>query len=351
MEIENILEKLSNVSGVSGSEIKVAEIIEERFKKTCDMVKKDALGNIIALKSGNKNLNNKKIMIVAHMDEIGLMVKNIEKNGFLHFINVGGIDERTLLAQEVIVHGKNDIFGIIGAKPPHLQKKDEQNKSTRMEDLYIDIGLSEKDARKQISIGDFITINRSFTYLQGKSVTGKALDDRAGIVAIIQCIKELKYIKHNLDIYFVATVQEEVGLRGATTSSFNIIPDIGIAIDVGHGRTPDLSKEDTIELGKGPAIALGANIHPKIYKRLVDLAKEYNIPHQMEVNPSSSGTDAWAIQVTQSGVPTGLLSIPLRYMHTSVELVNINDIKHTGRLIALFIASINDTDLEEWLCF
>lgn len=351
MEILNILEKLSNETGVSGSEIKVASIIEKIFKQTCNKVKKDALGNIIGLKSGNSKTNNKKIMIAAHMDEIGLMVKSIDKSGFIKFLNVGGIDERTLLAQEVIVHGRNDIFGVIGAKPPHLQKKDEKKKSTRMEDLYIDIGLTEEEARKQVSIGDFITINRNFTYLKGKSVTGKALDDRAGITALIQCMKYLENLNHSIDIYFVATVQEEVGLRGATTSTFNIIPDIGIAIDVGHGRTPDLPKEDTIELGRGPAIALGANIHPKIHQKLVDLAKEHNIPYQIEVNPGSSGTDAWAIQVTQSGVPTGLLSIPLRYMHTSVELANTNDIKHTGRLLALFIASLIDIDLEERLCF
>lgn len=351
MKTQMILENLSNVSGVSGNEMKIAEIIEENFEQSCDLLKRDALGNIIVLKSGDSDINNKKIMIGAHMDEVGLMVKSIEKNGFLYFINLGGIDKRTLLAQEVIVHGESDLFGVIGAKPPHLQKKQDKEKTINMEELYIDIGLSKEEAETQVSVGDFITIKREFKSLSGTCVTGKALDNRAGVTAMIECMKELQDIKHSVDVYFVATVQEEVGLRGAITSTFNIMPDIAIAIDVGHGRTPDLPKEDTIELAKGPAIALGANIHPKIHEKIVHLAQKNNIPFQIEVNPASSGTDAWAMQITQNGVPTALLSIPLRYMHTSVETVNLNDIKWTGKLLALFIESLNHVDWEEWLCF
>lgn len=353
LKLEKILEDLSNNSGASGNETKISSIIQKTFQENCDQTKIDALGNIIALKKGSfvNNNANKKIMLVAHMDEIGLMVTKIDKNGFLYFTNIGGIDERTLLSQEVIVHGKKDLFGVIGAKPPHLQKKEEKTNSIKIDDLYIDIGLRQEQAQKWLSVGDFITINRKFVNLQGDKVAGKALDDRAGIMVLLECMKKLKYVSHKLDVYYVASVQEEVGLRGATITTYHIMPDIGIAVDVGHGRTPELSKDDTNELGKGPSIALGANIHPKIYERFTMLAKEYEIPYQLDVNPGSSGTDAWAIQVTQNGVPTGLLSIPLRYMHTSVELVDMRDIKRTGRLLALFIASLNDVDMEEWLCF
>lgn len=351
MEIEKVLENLSNISGVSGNERAVATYIIDLLKEVCDRVTVDDLGNILALKKGNDKAKNKKIMIAAHMDEVGLMVKGINEDGFLHFIKIGGVDVRTLLAQEVIIHGKKDILGIIGAKPPHLQKKDEQKKSINIEDLYIDVGLSHDEARKYITIGDFVTINRKLLSLSANNVAGKALDNRAGIAAMIECMNYLTKLKHDSDIYFVATVQEEVGLRGAITSAYNIMPDIGIVLDVGHGKTPELSEEDTIELGKGPGIALGANIHPKIYKKLVDIGEKNNIPYQLEVNPASSGTDAWAIQVTGSGIATGLLSIPLKYMHTSVELLNINDLKSTGKLLALFIASLGDIDLEEWLCF
>lgn len=351
MKTQMILEKLSNASGVSGNEMKIAEVIEKSFEQACDLLKRDALGNIIILKSGNSDINNKKIMIGAHMDEVGLMVKSIGKDGFLHFINLGGIDQKTLLAQEVIVHGESDLFGVIGAKPPHLQRKQDKEKTISMEELYIDIGLSKEEAETQVSVGDFITINRELKSLSGRCVTGKALDNRAGVTAMIECMKELQNIEHSVDVYFVATVQEEVGFRGAITSTFNIMPDIAIAIDVGHGRTPDLPKEDTIELAKGPGVALGANIHPKIHEKIASLAKKNNIPFQIEVNPASSGTDAWAMQITQNGVPTALLSIPLRYMHTSVETVNLNDIKWTGKLLALFIESLNRVDWEEWLCF
>lgn len=352
MRLEKILESLSNANGVSGSEMRIGNEISFYFKQYCDQVKSDKLGNIVAFKPGNsQKRKNTKIMLAAHMDEIGLMVKKIDNNGFILFTNVGGIDERTLLSQEVIVHGNKEIYGIIGAKPPHLLKEQEKNSSIKIEELYIDVGMSEKEAKKVISIGDFITIKREFKILGRDFVAGKALDNRAGIAVILECMKELQNMSHSIDIYFVATVQEEVGLRGAITSTYHIMPDLGIAIDVGHGRTPELPKEETIELGKGPGITLGPNIHPSIHKRFVDISREYNIPYQIEVCPEATGTDAWAIQVTQSGVPTGLLSIPLRYMHTSVELLNMRDIVHSGRLLAFFIASLNEVDMEEWLCY
>ncbi|WP_306811088.1 M42 family metallopeptidase [Irregularibacter muris] len=352
LDIQKTLELITPIAGVSGNEMKVSGYIKDLFSKTCNTVKEDALGNIIAIKEGSGNKKaRRKIMLAAHMDEIGLMVKKIDKKGFVFFTNVGGMDYRTLLSQEVTIHGKKDIFGVIGAKPPHLQKQNEKNKSIKMDELYIDVGLSKEELEKWIDIGDFITINRDLTSLQGEYITGKALDDRGGIAALLECMKELEHINHQLDVYFVATVQEEVGLRGAITSTYGIMPDLGIAIDVGHGRTPGVPKEDTIELDKGPAIGLGPNIHPKINKKLIEIAKKFNIPYQPEVIPGRSGTDAWAMQVTQSGVPTGLLSIPLRYMHTSVEVASKKDIELTGRMLSLFIASLNDINWEEWLCY
>lgn len=351
MEAEKFLEFLSNTNGVSGNEMEIGIEIASHFKRYCSQVKTDKLGNIIAYKQGENKNNKAKIMLAAHMDEIGLMVKKIDQNGFILFTNVGGIDERTLLAQEVIVHGDKNIYGIIGAKPPHLLKDKEKDSTIKIEDLYIDVGLSEAEARKVISVGDFITIKRNFKGLGRGYVVGKALDNRAGVTVLLECLKELERVNHDTDVFLVTTVQEEVGLRGAITSTYQIMPDLGIAIDVGHGRTPDLPKEDTIELGKGPGITLGPNIHPSIHERFVECSKEYNIPYQSEVSPSSTGTDAWAMQVTKSGVPTGLISVPLRYMHTSVELLNIKDVIHAGRLLALFIASLNEIDMEEWLCY
>ena len=220
-----------------------------------------------------------------------------------------------------------------------------------MEDMTIDIGLSKDEVQKYINIGDTITVRRNLVELKNNRVSGKALDDRAGILVLYECIKELSKIDHEADIYLVTTVQEEVSMAGALTSSFKINPDIGIAVDVGFGTTPELNKSNSIELGEGPGITLGGNIHPGLRKKLVEVAKEYNIPYQMEVSPGPTGTDARAMQITREGIPSLVLSVPLRYMHTSVEVVDIKDIKDTGKLLAFFIASVSSENLEGLLCY
>lgn len=350
METKVFLEMLSNNKGVSGFECTLNDTIKSAFEKYSDNIMVDKLGNIIALKKG-KGTNNVKIMLAAHMDEIGLMVKDIEENGFLRFTNVGGIDPRTILGQEVIVHGKKDLFGVIGAKPPHLQDPADQDKAIKMEDMTIDIGLSKEKVEELVSIGDTVTVNRQLIDLKNDRVSGKTMDDRAGVAALLECIKELNKLNHEADVYFVSTVQEEVSMGGALTSTYKINPDIGIAIDVGFGTTPELNKSNSIELGKGPGITLGGNIHPGLRKKLVEIANEYNIPHQMEITPGPTGTDARAMQITREGIPALVLSIPLRYMHTSVEVLDMVDVQNTAKLLAFFIASISNDSLEGLLCF
>ncbi|MBU5293213.1 M42 family metallopeptidase [Anaerosalibacter bizertensis] len=353
MNSKEFIEILSNSNGVSGYEYRIKDKIISEFNKYSDEIETDNLGNVIAIKKGNlnKNKNRIKIMLAAHMDEIGLIVTDIEKDGLLRFATIGGIDPRTLLGQEVLVHGKKDLFGIIGAKPPHLQEESERNNPVKLENMYIDLGLKKEDILELIKIGDSITIKRSLIKLQGNKVSGKALDDRAGVVALYECIKKLHKLNHYSDIYFVSTVQEEVGCRGATTSAYSINPDIGIAIDVGFGSTPELPKEDTLDMGKGPGITLGGNIHPGLRKKLVEIAKEYNIPFQLEVEPGPTGTDARAIQITRQGIPTLCISIPLRYMHTSVEVIDLKDIENTAKLLAFFVASISNENLGGLLCY
>jgi putative aminopeptidase FrvX len=345
------LELLCNNKGVSGYEHTLKDTIVSAFNEFTDDITVDKLGNIVALKKGSSDENNVKIMIAAHMDEIGLMVKDVEENGFIRFTNIGGFDPRTILGQEVIVHGKEDIFGVIGSKPPHLQEVSEHDKAIKMEDMIIDIGYSKEKVNELVSVGDSITIRRTMANLQGTRIAAKALDDRAGIAAIYECVKELSKMKHEADVYFVSTVQEEVSMAGALVSSYKINPDIGIAVDVGFGTTPELSKSDSIELGKGPGITLGGNIHPTLRKRLTEIAGEYNIPFQMEISPGPTGTDARAMQITKEGIPSLVLSIPLRYMHTSVEVIDMVDIKHTAKLLAFFIASISNENLEGLLCY
>ncbi len=350
MNIKTVLKEISETSGVSGHEKEVSQIIKKHFERYCDSVTEDALGNIISVKKGNR-ANNKKIMLAAHMDEIGLMVKDIDKRGFIQFTNIGGVDQRTLLCQEVIIHGEEDVYGLIGIKPPHVTSAKERKESLSIEDLAIDTGFTKEELESKVKIGDVITIKRNMINLQNDWIAGKALDDRAGVVSLLMCLKELENFNHEADIYFVITVQEEVGTRGATTAAYSINPDIGIAVDVGFGKTPELSQYETIDIGKGPAITVGPNIHPNIFEKIKEVASNEYIDYQIEVAPGPSGTDAWPMQVSRAGVATGVLSIPLRYMHTSVETISLSDIEKTGKLLANFIISINKIDMEELLCY
>lgn len=352
MSIKDVLISLSENAGVSGYEDKIAQIITDNCSYA-DEIRRDKLGNLIMLKKANTVAEKPaKIMLAAHMDEIGLMITKIEKTGFLRFTSIGGIDQRVLLAQEVVVHGNQQLFGIIGAKPPHIQSPSEREKSVAMDQLFIDIGFdSYEEASKVVTIGDLVTLNRPVVQLQGTYLAGKAMDDRAGVAILLECLKQLSTINHRADVYAVATVQEEVGLRGATTSTYGIVPDIGIAIDVGHGDMPGVPEYRTLRLGKGPGIALGPHVHPKIYERFIKTAKDWNIDYSLEPASHPGGTDAFAIQITQDGIPTMLISLPLRYMHTPVETLDYEDVKQAARLLALFISELDDDFVEGLRCF
>jgi len=348
MDGKNLLEKLIQTSGVSGYEGKLAEVVKEFFEPYADSITSDALGNIIVLKKGQKSSGI--LMFAAHLDEIGLMVKKIDKNGYLHMTSIGGFDQRVLPCQEVTVHGKEDLFGVIGMLPPHITGG-KQEDSIKLEDLLIDVGYSKEEVGDLVSVGDIVTINRNMRLLKNNRITGKALDDRAGVVSLYEGIKNLHSQIHDVDVYFVLTVQEEVGTRGAITSTYGINPDVGLAVDVGFGKTPELNAHDTLELSKGPGILVGANTHPNVFKRLKETAKKNHINYQVEVAPGPTGTDAWPMQISGSGVATGVLSIPLRYMHTSVETVDWQDIETTGQLLSHFVMYFNSKEMEDFLCY
>lgn len=351
MDVKKLFRSLSEASGISGYEQTVAQPIRDGCR-WADDIKTDKLGNLIMLRKGQGTEPRPRIMLAAHMDEIGLITTKIEKNGFLRFSTIGGFDQRVLLSQEVVVHGKKPLTGVIGAKPPHIQARGEQAQAVKMEDLFIDLGFETKEQVEElVRVGDLVTIKREVVDLQGSLMTGKAFDDRAGVASIFECFKVLAALQHNADVYGVATVQEEVGLRGAITSTYGIVPDIGIAIDVGFGDQPGLQENETIKLGKGPGIALGPHVHPKVHKRMVETAREWNIPFSLDPSPYPGGTDTYAIQVTRAGVATILLSVPLRYMHTPIETLDYEDVKRTGRLMAMFIAGIDNEFVEGLRCF
>lgn len=350
LETKEFLKRMVEATGVSGYEDSVGTVIRDVMAAHADEVTVDTLGNVIALKRGEGE-NRPKVMLASHMDEIGLMITKIEEKGFLRFTSIGGVDQRTLVAQEVRVHGRRDLLGIIGMKPPHLLTPEEANVAIKMQDMVIDVGLTEEEVRAAVAVGDLVTINRNFIPLSGDFAAAKAMDDRAAVAAMHQCLIELKRMRHTADAFAVATVQEEVGARGALVSAYHIKPDIGIAIDVCHGDMPGVPEQDTAPLGKGPSLALGANIHPKVFERLTELAKEHNLPFTLDPVPGPTGTDAWVMQVTRAGIPTGLVSLPLRYMHTSVETLSFRDIELTGRLLALFVASVDREFVEGLLCY
>jgi len=351
LEAKELLLKLAEASGISGYEHEPREILREELKAYADEILVDPMGSLIAIKKGNRRRGEggepHRIMLAGHLDEIGLMVTKIEK-GYLRFTQVGGFDLRVLPGQEVVVHGTTPLPGVIGCRPPHLLTEEEREKVTPMDELFIDVGLDEKRAAELVQVGDLASINRQAVSLKEDIVAGKAFDDRASVVAIVECFKHLATAMHAWDVYGVATVQEETGYLGAITSAFRLFPDLAIAIDVSHADMPGVPESETILLGKGPGIALGANIHPKIHERLVQTAKSLEIPFQIEPYPGATGTDAWAIQVTREGIPTGLLDIPLRYMHTSVETLSVADVQRAGRLLASFIAGLEDKKFLEF---
>lgn len=341
-----LLETLSNLRGVSGHEEKIFRKIASMFKEYCDEVTEDNLGNIVGVKKSAAE-NAKKIMLEAHMDEIGLMITDIDKDGFLRFTSVGGIDARILLANEVVVHGKHDIYGIVGAKPPHVLTSGEKDSTVPMDKLYIDTGYSADEVSELVSIGDTATFENSFIMLKNGRISTKSQDDRSSVAILLTLMDKLSRVSLPFDVYFVAAVQEEVGLRGARTAAYGINPDMAVVIDVCHASTPDASKE-VYPFGSGAIITKGPNIHPTAVRRLTEILDDNAIKYQIDIEGGDTGTDAWAIQVVRCGIPTVLFSIPLRYMHTPVETVSVSDLDTTAAAIYAFLTNIKGT--EECTC-
>ena len=349
--MKEFLAELIEIPGVSGYEEQAAKRIAHEFSKLCDEVQTDSFYNVYGIKRGTaplKSGDKPKVLLAAHMDEIALMVNGIDENGFLRFTNIGGVDQRILLAQEVTVHGQEKLYGIVATVPPHLQAADDAQKVVKMKDLCIDLGMSPEKVKKLVRVGDLITFRSPLVSMQGSMVNGKSIDDRASVVMLAEVMKELDRLQYSAEVYCVATVQEEVGTRGAIISTYKTQPDIGIAIDVTHGETPDAAKEDTYAMDKGVAVFKGPNMHPGLTEKFLETAREYGIECQVGITPGPTGTDARSIQISRSGVPTILLELPLRYMHTTVETLNLDHIKTGARLIALFIASLKE-GWEEWL--
>jgi tetrahedral aminopeptidase len=346
MEEKEFLYNLTTGFSPSGREDYLYEEIKKAFKPYGEI----SIGNINNIYVKRKGSGKNKIMLMAHLDEVALIISDYSRDGFLKFKGIG-IDPKTLVSQEVIIRGKEDIPGIIGIKPPHLMNEEEKDKAASFESLLIDTGLSEKKVREKISIGDTAFVKRDTAELLHNRVACKSADDKAGVVSMLSCCKHLGNKELKSNVYFVLSAQEEVGHRGAKNASYEINPDIGIAIDVTFDSGKFGANDRENKLGGGPSVCIGPNCHPKLRKMIIETAKEANIPYQVEVEPGNTGTDAWDIQITREGIPTLLISITEKYMHTSVEVIDIDDIKSTGLLLGKFIEKLDNESLEEILCF
>lgn len=332
----DLLRKLSNAHGVSGSEGSLHAIIRKELKGCVDEIRQDTMGNLIAVKKGNRF----RVMIAAHLDEIGLMVKFIDEKGFIRFVALGGWYAPTLYNQRVVLHGtKGPCYGVIGGKPPHMMDEEERKKGVKTDDMFIDIGASNREEAENLGVivGTPVTIDREFAQLANNRVTGKAFDNRAGVAVLI---KTLQQVKSPFTICGVFTVQEEVGLKGARTSAYALDPDIAIATDVTiPGDHPGIDMKDAaVEMGKGPVITIvdssgrGLIAHRAVVDWLKGVAESHRIPVQLEVG-SGGTTDATAIHLTKGGIPSTTISIPSRYIHSPVEMLDLRDIDAAVELL------------------
>lgn len=337
MNTETLIKQLCDINAPVGNENLAAEKIKSFFGPLCDKAYIDRFFNVIGYKKGTSS-DPRKIIITAHYDQIGMIVSGYEKGGFLRISNLGGVDTKALLASEVIVHGREEVYGVIGAKPPHLLKESEITKNVKIDELFIDTGFPDDVLKQKVSIGDPVSIFSPVISMKNGCVAGKSLDNRAGVAALVLILKELQNVKHPHDIYVVATVQEETDLLGALTSSYALEPDLAVVIDVCHGDMPEADRAQCFPLNKGIPVAIGPAFHSEYTNALFEVAKKERIATQRCIEPGNPGTEAWAIQVSRLGVPTVEASIPLRYMHTAAELVSLQDIENAAVLVARYVS-------------
>ena len=331
---------LLSVPGLSGHETPVARLIETEWRPLVDELSLSRLGSVHGFKKGAGADPRPSIMLAAHMDAIGLMVSQIE-DGFLHITSVGGVDPRVLPGLAVNVHTATaDLPGVIVMPPAKFLPPGEGDGVVSISHLLVDLGLLPSKVASLVRIGDLVSFGTEAVEMSGEIVSGHSIDNRASVTAVTLCLQELRSKSQAWDVWAAATVQEEINLGGAGTSAFQLRPALAIAIDVTFAKGPGANGWETFELGKGPTLGHGPNIHPYLYKKFKELAEKMEIPCATEMLVTSSGTDGMTMQITAEGIPTFVLSIPIRYMHTPVEMVALKDIQRAGRLLTAFITSL-----------
>lgn len=339
MDICQVLKDLTDANGVSGVE-EPAVAVAQKYLEKYGEVRIDALGNLICEIQGNGN----HIMLDAHIDRVGMVVTQITPEGFLRVSACGGVDNRTLCAQEVTILGSKEVFGVITSVPVHLQNDADERKAIKTDEAIIDVGMSYKQASQYISVGDRVVINSEFLYLEGDRMACHAFDDRAGVASILFALDYLKKlgVKRRITVSF--STREETGASGATTSAFSSQADEFIAVDVSFAKTPDSKAEECGILKKGPMIGIAPSLTYSVSKKLKEVAVSKSIPYQFEIMGGKTGTNADSMSISRGGMKSGLVSIPLRYMHTGIEVVSLSDIENTGLLIANYVSDGGETD-------
>jgi putative aminopeptidase FrvX len=344
------LEKLLDAPSPSGYEQPAQRVFREYVTPFCDELTTDVMGNVFARVAG-KGKDLPRVMIVGHTDEIGLQIKYIDDKGFLYFAAVGGVDAHLTPGKRVNVHAANGpLAGVIGKKPIHLMDNKDRETVVKLEAQYIDIGAKDKkEAQKLVRVGDPITFASTFTRLHGDRVASRGFDDKAGCFVVAEVLRLVKASarKLSVDLCGVSSVQEEIGLRGGTTSSYSVNPDVGICVEVDFATDqPDVEKKHNgeVDLGKGPILTRGANINPRLFELLSTTAEKEKIAVQHTANPRATGTDANVMQISRGGVATALVKIPLRYMHTPIETVSLSDLENAAKLIVAVLEQISSRD-------
>ena len=342
MELKEIITRLCETASPSGFEEGVRDVAAELLGPYADEIKTDVMGNFAAFLSGGEGPT---LMLSAHMDEIGLIITGHEERGFLRFAAIGGVDIRMLPAQQVKVMTDPPIEGIISVMPPHVLSHEEMEKVTPVDGLYIDTGLSAEDTKRRIPQGTHAVLSVGVGELSNGFLHGRGLDDKACAAILIKVFEELSKVRPKVNIALLLTVQEELGRRGAGAGAYTIKPDCAIALDATFGETPDSKPEATFKLGSGAAIGVGPSLNKKMTNKLFEIARRLEIPHETEVLAGDSGTDAWAMEISRGGIPTALVSLPLRYMHSPVEVISIADAEMVAKLVTEYAKCAAEVEL------
>ncbi len=345
-ELLPLLKALISAPGISGYESGVRPVIESAWAPFTDRLDVSRLGSLHGLQKGTGSDPRPSILVAAHMDAIGLMVNAIV-DGFLRITAIGGIDVRVLPGQLVTVHGRNDLPGMIVATPPRLLPSSVQGGVVPLEYLLVDVGLLPDEVPNLVRVGDPVSFAQLPFEAGGETLVGHTLDDRAAVAALTLCLEMLHDRPHTWDVWAVATVQEEVTLGGASTSAFQLHPSLCVTMDVTFGREPKTPHPVSFPLGEGPTLTWGPIGHPYLFKKMKELAAKLEIPLALEPAPRYSATDADAMLVVAEGIPNLVLGIPLRYMHTPVEMVKLKDIERVARLVAEFIAQLDENFIDQ----